>query len=208
MKKMSPIENREMFFNRIRPFFAPSALNDIQVAYMLAKFGHRAQVRQSKDNSGKPIRYFEHLRGVALILIDEVKLINAEMIITALLHDSMEDTRDLTPELIEHLFGANVTAAIRILSKIPKEGYHERLMLSASFQMLIIKGCDRLYNNRTLGQTKRSFREKQVAETRKYYYPLFDRMVELTPTEYLLHTEWLRDEIRRVTEEQRVLLSK
>lgn len=208
MEETPLIENKELFFNRIKPFFAPSVLNDIRVAYMLAKFGHRAQIRKSKDDEGKPIRYFEHLRGVALILMDEVKILNADMILTALLHDSLEDTQDLTSELIEHLFGVNVATMVRALSKIPKEGYHERLMLSTNWKMLTVKGCDRLYNNRTLTQTSQSFREKQVAETRNYYYPLFDLMVKLTPTEHLPRTVWLRDEIKRVTEEQGALLVK
>ncbi len=176
---------------------------------MLAKFGHRAQVRQSKDENGKPIRYFEHLRGVALILIDEVKIMDAEMIITALLHDAVEDTEDLTPDLIDHLFGANVTAKVEGLSKIPgEEDYHQRLGLSIDWQMLCVKGCDRLYNLRDLGQTSITFRKKQVDETRHYYYPLFNRMVGLTPPEYQTRTKWLRDQILQTTEEQAALLLK
>ncbi len=208
MKKAPVVENKRRFFSRIKPFFAPSTLSDIRVAYMLAKFGHRAQVRKTKDSKGKPIRYFEHVRGVALILIDEVKIIDAEMIIEALLHDSLEDTEDITSEIIEHLFGTKVTTGVQTLSKIPKRGYHKRLMLCADWQVIFIKGCDRLYNNRTLTQTSESFRRRQIAETRKYYYPLFDRMIELTPVEYRPRAMWLRDEIRRVTEEQDVLLAK
>lgn len=208
MEKKSAIENKEAFFNRLKPYFAPSVLNNIRVAYMLAKFGHRAQVRKSKDSEGRPVRYFEHLRGVALILIDEVAIIDAQMIITALLHDSLEDTQDLTPEIIEHLFGVGVITMVKGLSKVPKDGYHERLMLSTDWRMLCIKGCDRLYNNRTLEQTSLTFREKQIAETRTHYYALFDRLVELAPTSYKLRTTWLRDEIKRVTEEQYALLAK
>lgn len=32
-----PVENRESFFNRLRPVLAPSALMDVEVAYALAK---------------------------------------------------------------------------------------------------------------------------------------------------------------------------
>ncbi|OGH91859.1 MAG: hypothetical protein A2534_05360 [Candidatus Magasanikbacteria bacterium RIFOXYD2_FULL_39_9] len=174
---------------------------------MMAKFGHRAQVRKSVDDEGKPIRYFEHLRGAALILIDEVKIVDAEMIITALLHDSLEDTEDLTPEMIEHAFGSNVVTKVKGLSKIPEEGYLERLMLSIDWEMLAIKGCDRLFNLRDLAQTDEAFRKKQVAETRDHYYHLFDRMVQLTPPQYQPRTTWLRDEIRRVADGQAALLA-
>jgi len=205
---MKPVENKELFFNRINPFFAPSTLCNIRYAYMMAKFGHRDQVRKSVDDNGKPIRYFEHLRGAALILIDEVKIVDAEMIITALLHDSLEDTEDLTPEMIEHAFGSNVVTKVKCLSKIPEEGYLERLMMSTDWEMITIKGCDRLFNLRDLVQTDEAFRKKQVAETRDHYYPLFDRMVQLTPPQYQSRTTWLRDEIRRVADGQAALLAR
>ena len=73
-------ETRESFFQRLDPYFPPSVLRDVQVAYTLAKFGHRAQTRKELDTEGHPLRYFEHVRRVALILIDEVHIVQREMV--------------------------------------------------------------------------------------------------------------------------------
>lgn len=193
-------ENRESFFKRLEPFFVPSTLLDVQLAYTLAKFGHRAQTRKETDAEGVPVRYFEHVRRVALVLIDEVKIIDPTMIIAALLHDGIEDTRDLTPEMIEHVFGPDVTSIVKTLSKVPKEGYLERFFVSTDFRPFLLKGCDRLDNLRSLTQASVEFQTRQVLETQSKYYPLFDRMVELAPAQFKRQAQALRDQIMQVTE--------
>lgn len=196
------IENREAFFERIEPYFVPSVLLDVQLAYTLAKFGHRAQVRKETDDEGSPVRYFEHVRRVALIVIDEVGIIKPEMVIAALLHDGIEDTRDLTPAMIEHCFGQDVCSIVKTLSKAPKEGYLERFHCSNDWRSYVVKGCDRLDNLRSLSHSgvSHEFRAKQVAETRDKYYALFDRMVTLTPVAFKENVSSLRDAIRHQTD--------
>lgn len=201
-------ENRELFFKRLQPYFAPSILNDVQLAYTLAKFGHRAQVRKEVDIDGVPIRYFEHVRRVTIILIDEVKVIRQELIIASLLHDGIEDTRDLTPEMIEHCFGTDVVNIVKVLSKDPKENYLDRFYTCNDWRPYLIKACDRLDNLRSLNVpgTSESFRQKQVQETQEKYFPLFDRMLELTPNDILKRAQLIRDEIRHETSRQITLL--
>lgn len=199
-------ENRTAFFARLEPMLAPSDLLDIQLAYTLAKFGHRSQRRKELGPDGKPVRYFEHPRRVALTLIDEVKIIEPGLIISALLHDCPEDTRDVTPGIIEHCFGSKVATTVKVLSKTPKEGYLERFNSCTLWWPYIVKGCDRLDNNRTLPGTSREFRAKQVAETREKYFPLFDRMMHLVPIKHRDRAAWLRDAVRRETERQATLL--
>lgn len=189
-------ENRESFFNRLEPFLAPSVLLDVQHAYTLAKYGHRAQLRKELDVNGEPIRYFEHVRRVAIILIDEVKIVKHEMIVAALLHDIIEDAPNLPPALIEHCFGTDVVCIIKTLSKAPKEGYLERFKMCTDWRPYVIKACDRLDNLRSLQSASHEFRGKQIIETRDKYYPIFDRMIELTPVEYRQNVQKLRDEIR------------
>ena len=75
--------------------------------------------------------------------MDDMKIMDRDMIIAALLHDSLEDTEDLTAELLEHSFGPQVAAMVTLLSKIPKEGYHERLKNCNHWKTLAIKMCDR-----------------------------------------------------------------
>lgn len=192
------IECRETFFKRLEPFFAPSILLDIKLAYILAKHGHRAQFRKETDETGEQIRYFEHVRRVALILFDEARCTRPEMIISALLHDGIEDTRDLTAEMIEHVFGSEVVSIVKILSKTPKEGYLERFMMCKDWRPFVIKACDRLDNLRSLNgeSISKEFRQKQICETREKYIPLFEMMIELTPKKCTLHAQHLLDQIK------------
>jgi (p)ppGpp synthase/HD superfamily hydrolase len=194
-------ENFSAFFARLSPCLAPIEVMDARLAYILAKYSHRWQTRRELDESGQPRRYFEHLRRTALILIDELKIFDRDLVIAALLHDGIEDTRELTPEMIEHCFGSAVAGIVRRLSKVPKEGYTDRLT-HADWRTLLIKACDRLDNLRTLGvpAIPADFRARQVRETREKYYALFDRLAAIAPPELGGQIGWLRDEIRQLTE--------
>jgi len=64
----------------------------------------------------------------------------------------------------------------------------------------VIKACNRLDNLRSLGAASKEFRAKQVNETRKVYYAIFNRMVEIAPPEHARAVSHLRDEIIRATE--------
>jgi len=194
-------ENFSAFFARLSPCLSPTEVMDARLAYILAKYSHRWQTRRELDESGQPRRYFEHLRRTALILIDELKICDRDLVIAALLHDGIEDTRELTPEMIEHCFGSGVTGIVRRLSKVPKDGYTDRLA-HADWRTLLIKACDRLDNLRTLGvpAITADFRAKQVRETREKYYVLFDRLVVIAPLEIRERISSLRDDIRRLNE--------
>lgn len=185
-------ENRESFFARLEPYHAPSTLLDIHLAYTLAKFSHRAQVRKETDEHGQAVRYFEHVRRVALVLIDEAKIVDPTMIIAALLHDGPEDTRDLTPGMIEHCFGPDVVAIVKTLSKVPKEGYLDRFYISGDWRPFVIKACDRLDNLRSLSSAPVEFQDKQLKETQEKYVPLFDHMCDITPHAYQDRTTMIR----------------
>ena len=201
------MENKETFQTRIKPYLPPSQQLDVKLAYCLAKFGHRAQTRKELTE-GKPTRYFEHVRRVAIILMDEVKMFDRDMIIAALLHDSLEDCQDLTAELLEHTFGAEVVHIVTLLSKVPKEGYIERLGHCQDWKVLLIKACDRLDNLRSLmiPSTTFEFQEKQVRETKEYYFPIFDRLVQLAPVSYYPNIVVIRDEIKRLVSKYNTII--
>lgn len=190
------IENRESFFSRLRPFHSPGTLLDIELAYTLAKFSHRAQTRKELDSSGNPLRYFEHVRRVALILIDEAHIVHPDLVIASLLHDGVEDTRDVTPEMIEHCFGRDVSQIVKVLSKTPKEGYVERFRIANDWRAYTIKMCDRLDNLRSLHQTAPEFQAKQIKETREKYIPLFNGLSpDIIPGCYFHGVMSVRDKI-------------
>lgn len=177
-------ENRETFFARINPYFSPSQLLSVQLAYTLAKFGHRAQKRQEIDLDGNQIRYFEHCRRVAISIIDEGKILDPTVIIVALLHDSLEDTKDVTAEMIEHCFGSEAASITKQLSKNPKEGYIDRLNKTTDWRVLFVKMCDRLDNLRSLESANLEFIQKQYSETKNKYLSLFTKLFRMVPKEY------------------------
>lgn len=193
------VENRATFFERIKPFFAPSVVRKIELAYILSKYAHRGQIRQEIDEHGEPLRYFEHVRRATLIGIDLAKIVRFDTVCASVLHDTLEDT-PLQPELLEDCFGADVVGIVKVLSKVPKEGYLERFAMSPDWRPYFVKACDRLDNLRSMSQATVAFRRKQVAETRDKYYALFDRMVKLSPEDYVSNLTLLRDEIHRATD--------
>lgn len=166
-------ENRETFFARLTPFMPPSELRKVEIAYMMAKFAHRAQVRTEKTQDGTPVRYFEHLRRVALVLVDELDIRDNTIICAALLHDTLEDTRDVTPEIIEHLFGPRVCEIVKLLSKCPKEGYFERLLKYGDATVALVKAADRIDNLRSMDQCGPDFVARKTAETVDKLLPFF-----------------------------------
>jgi hypothetical protein len=169
----SVVENKATFFARLEPRLAPSDLVRVRGAYYLAKYGHRAQVRKELDGEGHSLRYFEHVRRTAIILMDEAGVYDPDLVITALLHDALEDTDDIDALVIEQFFGFEVARRVRLLTKAPKEGYVKRLQGSDELTVLV-KLCDRLDNLRSLGGDE-AFRRKQLDETKRVYLPLFEQ---------------------------------
>lgn len=196
------IENRASFLNRLTPVVPPGILMDINLAYTLAKYVHRAQKRKEIGTDGFPLRYFEHPRRVALILMDTVGILDPVILCAALLHDTVEDSEELPPAAIERYWGAEVASLVQVLSKVPYEGYLDRLLRFGDWRALLIKSADRLDNLRSLrvGEVTVEFRERQIEETRAEYLPLFERMVTLVP-------ETIRGGANAVLEEIRSLIA-
>ncbi|MEO8618497.1 MAG: bifunctional (p)ppGpp synthetase/guanosine-3',5'-bis(diphosphate) 3'-pyrophosphohydrolase, partial [Sphingomicrobium sp.] len=152
----------------------------INRAYVFSMKAHGAQVRASGDP------YFSHPIEVAGILTD-LKL-DAETIVTAILHDTIEDTV-ATPEQIEKLFGASVARlvdGVTKLSKIEAQSENERaaenlrkflLALSDDIRVLLVKLADRLHNMRTLHHITNEEKRRRIArETMDIYAPLAERI--------------------------------
>lgn len=193
-------ENYQSFMERCEIFFPHSECVKISVAYKLAKFHHRFDTRKDElGPNGEPVRYFEHARRVALIAPDELGIADVELVILSLLHDTIEDTR-LTTEEITFIYGSEISRRVMLMSKKPKQGFHKRLLDFADWKVLLVKGCDRLDNIRSLKNSPVEFQQKQIKETREMYYPLMDKLVERTPEETKLHVQMLRATLRETTE--------
>lgn len=149
-------------------------------AYLFAQKAHATQIRQS----GEP--YFYHPVQVAAILT-EMRLDTAT-IITALLHDTVEDT-DITLEDIAQNFGTEVRdlvdgvtklSQIEMTSKQHKQAENFRklvLAMSNDIRVLLVKLADRLHNMRTLHHVSTPEKRKRIAcETMEIYAPLAGRI--------------------------------
>ena len=149
-------------------------------AYVYTVQKHGTQKRASGDP------YFSHPVEVAG-LMTELKL-DQETIVTALLHDTLEDTL-ATIEEVEKLFGPDVARlvdGVTKLSKIEAMGESERaaenlrkffLAMSEDIRVLLVKLADRLHNMRTLHFIRSEDKRRRIArETMDIYAPLAERV--------------------------------
>jgi (p)ppGpp synthase/HD superfamily hydrolase len=180
-------ENKESFFARLNGFLTPNELLKIETAYMLAKHAHRAQVRKELGPTGDPLRYFEHVRRVALTYIDSVITVPnvfsrgfSEDICAALLHDTIEDTKDISGEMIEMIFGPDVARTVLFLTRMQGQSAEDYLAKVCSNPRTgFIKLCDKLDNVRSLraGEVGEEFRVKQKIEVREKYLPVLNNLL-------------------------------
>ena len=152
----------------------------INRAYVFSVQKHGSQKRASGDP------YFSHPIEVAGILTDFN--LDDQTIVTALLHDTIEDTL-VTYDEIESAFGKDVARmvdGVTKLSKIEAMSENERaaenlrkflLAMSDDIRVLLVKLADRLHNMRTLHFIKNEGKRRRIAkETMDIYAPLAERI--------------------------------
>jgi len=149
-------------------------------AYVFTVQKHGSQKRASGDP------YFSHPIEVAGLMTD-LKL-DQDTVITALLHDTVEDTLATIGE-VEEKFGPDVARlvdGVTKLSKIEQLTDDERaaenlrkflLAMSEDIRVLLVKLADRLHNMRTLHFIKSPDKRQRIArETMDIYAPLAERV--------------------------------
>jgi GTP pyrophosphokinase len=155
-------------------------------AYIFAMRAHQKQKRANGDP------YFSHPIEVAFILtqlrMDDIT------IVTALLHDTIEDT-NVTRGDIAREFGDTVATLVDGVTKLTKleleavgsiitesekqaENFRKLLMAIADdIRVLLVKLADRLHNMRTLDAIKKPEKRFRIAhETQELYAPLAGRI--------------------------------
>lgn len=166
--------------------YDPQADEDaLNRAYVFTVQKHGSQKRASGDP------YFSHPIEVAGILTD-LKL-DEQTIITAMLHDTLEDTLTTHAE-IERLFGPEVARLVDGVTKLSQieqkeiaaETERERaaenlrkflLAMSDDIRVLLVKLADRLHNMRTLHHIPKPEKRRRIArETMDIYAPLAERI--------------------------------
>lgn len=175
------LENRQTFMDRCEVFFPHRDVVLIDFAYDFVKGAHAHQERKDEKNpDGTPVRYFEHVRRVPLILMDEAGLVTRPLaVIKGLLHDVYEDTRQ-SGEKIALVFGEDVSRDVLMMSKRPKAGFKERLLRHGSWEALAIKVADRVDNLRHMSHSDPAFVLKQYSESREMYPKVLGRMHALS----------------------------
>jgi GTP pyrophosphokinase len=165
---------------RVRAYTPDVDEDRLNRAYVFTVQMHGAQKRASGDP------YFSHPVEVAGLMTD-LKM-DEDTIITALLHDTVEDT--LTSiEDIESRFGpevARLVDGVTKLSRIEAQTEDERaaenlrkflLAISDDIRVLLVKLADRLHNMRTLHFIKSPEKRSRIAkETMDIYAPLAERI--------------------------------
>lgn len=161
--------------------YDPDADEDaINRAYVYAMKKHGSQMRASGDP------YFLHPIEVAYILTG-FKLDTAS-IVTAILHDTVEDT-DATLEEIESLFGKEIRNLVDGVTKLTRletksenakqaENFRKLLLaMSDDIRVLMVKLADRLHNMRTLHFIQKEEKRQRIAhETLEIYAVLAERI--------------------------------
>ncbi|MBR3369988.1 MAG: bifunctional (p)ppGpp synthetase/guanosine-3',5'-bis(diphosphate) 3'-pyrophosphohydrolase [Rhodobacteraceae bacterium] len=149
---------------------------------------HEGQFR----HSGEP--YFTHPVAVAALLT-EMRLDDAT-IITALLHDTIEDTKSTYSEVAQ-IFGDEIAELVdgvtkltnlQISSSEAKQAENIRKLLiamSRDLRVILVKLADRLHNMRTIRSMKPAKQAQKARETMDIYAPLAGRM----------GMQWMREEL-------------
>ncbi|PHZ83809.1 RelA/SpoT family protein [Paremcibacter congregatus] len=165
---------------RVREYAPDADENLLNRAYVFSMKMHGKQMRASGDP------YFSHPLEVAGILTG-MKM-DSDTIITALLHDTIEDTI-ATHEQIEELFGTNVAKMVDGVTKLSKLTYSSEsakqadnfrkflLAMSHDIRVLLVKLADRLHNMRTLHHIGKPEKRARISrETLDIYAPLAERI--------------------------------
>ena len=148
-------------------------------AYHYGEQAHDGQFRQS----GEP--YFNHPIAVAAILTEQQ--LDDATIVTALLHDAIEDTRstyadieeEFGPEIAELVDGVTKLTNLQLSSTETKQAENFRklfMAMSKDLRVILVKLADRLHNMRTIKPMKPEKQQQKAHETMDIYAPLAGRM--------------------------------
>ena len=164
----------------VRAYDPRADLGLIDAAYGMAAVAHSGQTRDNGDP------YITHPVAVATILAGY--RLDSASIITALLHDVIEDT-PINGAEIERKFGTSVAGLVDGVTKLTRlelqsdrtkqaENFRKLVLaMSKDIRVLLVKLADRLHNMRTLHYVGRADKRQRIArETMEIYAPLAERI--------------------------------
>ena len=165
---------------RVKSYDTAANEDALNKAYVFSMKAHGSQRRASGDP------YFSHPLEVAGILT-KMRL-DHHTIITALLHDTVEDT-NVTVEEIGRMFGKEIASLVDGVTKLSRidlvsdsrkqaENFRKLVIaMSDDIRVLLVKLADRLHNMRTLHFISDKDKRRRIAfETMDIYSPLAERI--------------------------------
>ncbi len=170
----------EELLAKVAKYHPKEDLDLVRKAYTFAQSAHAEQIRKS----GEP--YFMHPCIVATILAD--LMLDGATIAAGLLHDTVEDCKDVDPAVIEKEFGAEVAQMVDGVTKLGRLEFTSKeeqqaeslrkmiLAMSKDIRVVLIKLADRLHNMRTLGFQPPEKQQSIAKETLDIYAPLAHRL--------------------------------
>ena len=161
-------------------------LAEVKKGIYYAKYYHADQMRES----GEP--YYSHPIEVAYMVADYLP--RTDIIIAAILHDTLEDTEFSREEIIE-VFGKKIAEQVYDLTRIKENGVKissaqmiEDLWLQKKYDVLLVKLFDRIHNMQTISVKSPKKIQKISEETIKNFlialidsgnYELYQRLKNL-----------------------------
>ena len=154
-------------------------LDRIRAAYEMAKEAHEGQKR--KD--GNP--YITHCVATADICCDNG--LDEDSIVSALLHDVIEDTK-VTHAEIAKKFGPQVADIVEGVTKLTRVQYTSKedeqmenlrkmlMAMSKDIRVILIKIADRTHNMRTMAYQSPEKQRQKSLETMEIYAPISHRL--------------------------------
>jgi (p)ppGpp synthase/HD superfamily hydrolase len=169
----------------------PIDIDEVKKGIYYAKKYHGSQMRQS----GEP--YYSHPIEVAYMFaqytaLEIPRLFRTDMIVTALLHDTIEDTQ-LTEKMIAYIFGSQVASQVEDLTRVKPHGkissaeMVEMLYKEKKHDVLLVKLFDRLHNIQTVSAKSPEKAKKIIEETLRYFVVLAEYL-GLPSVSKLIHT--------------------
>ena len=162
--------------------FTPEEMQMLDRAIELTKQVHAHQTR----HSGEP--YYTHPESVAIMLANMG--MDSHTILAGLMHDVIEDGKDITYEKLASMFGQDIAGMVDGVTKLTKTGKNEMisrediqaesfrkmfLAIANDIRVVIIKLNDRLHNMRTLQYCSEEKQIRKARETLDIYAPLAHR---------------------------------
>jgi GTP diphosphokinase / guanosine-3',5'-bis(diphosphate) 3'-diphosphatase len=162
----------------------------IAEAYAYGARMHEGQTRSSGES------YFSHPVAVAILLAEQK--LDDDSIVTALLHDTIEDTGSTYAEVAAR-FGDDIAQLVDGVTKLTNlelsgenaqaENFRKLLMaMSKDVRVLLVKLADRLHNMRTIRHLPSAKQQRKARETMDIFAPLAGRM----------GMQWMRDELEDI----------